>query len=92
MVVTPGIVLGLRFCVVMLYKRVTSTMKGTSVGFTQFWYLAMLLLFTFLIYLTEALYLACRVYLVVESFVSVANLLEAMYELPVWSAYFPHIS
>ncbi|MCJ1382958.1 hypothetical protein MMC17_006071 [Xylographa soralifera] len=44
------------------------------------------------LFLAQILYLAGRVYLVVESFMSVMNLPEAIYELPVWSAYFPHIS
>jgi len=37
-------------------------------------------------------YLAARVYLVVQSFLQLAHLLDSAYALPKWSQYFPHIT
>ena len=44
-----------------------------------------------LFYPTFLLYVFSRVYLVVDSFLQLAHLPDAVYQVPNWSQYFPHI-
>ncbi|MCJ1437410.1 hypothetical protein MMC27_006797 [Xylographa pallens] len=100
MAAAPFTAFGLRLTA-KLHKRLVYTIErhfshshaynAASVGFKNLIFLTMRLL-GISFYCAGSLYLAGRVYLVVESFVNVMNLPESVYQLPVWSAYFPHIS
>lgn len=45
-----------------------------------------------LFYLTASAYVLARVYLIVECFIQLSHLPAGVYEVPEWSAYFPHIA
>ena len=51
-----------------------------------------LYLFSVLGLFLNLIYVAARVYLVVECFIDLAYLHDTVYEMPNWSQYFPHIS
>ncbi|KAL8860869.1 MAG: hypothetical protein Q9178_002624 [Gyalolechia marmorata] len=57
-----------------------------AVGLLPFGFLTIL---TFLVFLT---YLIARAYLVVECFIQLSHLPAGVYDVPNWSAYFPHIA
>ncbi|KAF2746280.1 hypothetical protein M011DRAFT_404567 [Sporormia fimetaria CBS 119925] len=55
------------------------------------YYVRVLPLLTILIFFLGLVYRAARVFLVVECFISIAYLPDAVYRVPSWSQYFPHI-
>ena len=48
--------------------------------------------FIFLVLLIMLAYVLARAYLVVECFINLSHLPAGVYDVPTWSAYFPHIS
>ena len=50
------------------------------------------IIFGFPLIAFAVLYLAARVYLVVESFLQLAHLPDSAYALPAWSQYYPHVT
>lgn len=46
---------------------------------------------SFVLSLLILFYVFCRVFLVVECFIALSHLPDTVYEIPVWSRYFPHI-
>ena len=64
-----------------LWRSRTGTLKGIYAG-------AILIL----IPISSIVYVACRVYLVVESFWNLTHLEESTFVVPKWSQYFPHIT
>ena len=59
-------------------------------GYTSMMYL--LLFFPFFLFPTLLAYMLARAYLVVECFINLSHLPAEAYDVPNWSAYFPHIA
>ena len=51
-----------------------------------------IVLLTILLYLLVFTYMVARAYLVVECFINLSQLPASVYDMPNWSAYFPHIA
>lgn len=65
--------------------------RALELAYKPFWYCLLLLIFA-LMGLICCFLIFCRIYLVVESFISLVFVPETVFAVPQWSTYFPHIS
>ena len=91
--VSSGIAIIVLIAILELAPRLWMTFKyRISAAFGDFIFGSSLLIFIFVVGAYSLLYIFVRICLVVECFLSLTHLPEAIFKMPQWSTYLPHIS